>query len=82
MLHCLNPQKRLCNGAGVCVQVEQGGMVTDSMQQQGVPNSGVGINHPASDMVDMRIQLFWKIYIYIFCIFIYFGYFCCYSLGL
>ncbi|XP_042172624.1 uncharacterized protein si:ch211-221j21.3 [Oncorhynchus tshawytscha] len=48
--------KRLCNGVGVCVRVEHGGMVTDgamdaSMQQQGVPNSGVGINHPASNMV-------------------------------
>lgn len=53
--------KRLCNRVGVCVQVEHGGMVTDSamdtwdasMQQQSVPNSnsGVGINHPASNMV-------------------------------
>ncbi|XP_038846618.1 uncharacterized protein si:ch211-221j21.3 [Salvelinus namaycush] len=53
--------KRLCNGVGVCIQVEHGGMVTDSamdtwdasMQQQGVPNSnsGVSINHPASNMV-------------------------------
>ncbi|XP_045557075.1 uncharacterized protein isoform X1 [Salmo salar] len=53
--------KRLCNRVGVCIQVEHGGMVTDSamdtwdasMQQQSVPNSnsGVSINHPASNMV-------------------------------